>query len=107
MAAECGVSLHLKDPTRVRLCACAVCFCPCRWGYPDVETLDTVVANYTQANIPLECLWLDIEHQGNRFKTLTFDSGGLLCCTALLPEREAPLWGMFVSLFTDEVLGGQ
>lgn len=44
-----------------------------RWGYKDVSVLEEVVANYKQAGIPLEGLWLDIEYMANRFQTLTLD----------------------------------
>jgi alpha-glucosidase (family GH31 glycosyl hydrolase) len=44
-----------------------------RWGYSNVSVLEQVVANYSAAGIPLDCMWLDIEYMGDRFKTLTFD----------------------------------
>lgn len=36
------------------------------------------MANYSKAGIPLDCMWLDIEYMGNRFRTLTFDERK--CC---------------------------
>jgi alpha-glucosidase (family GH31 glycosyl hydrolase) len=57
---------------------CCCCCCCCRWGYKDIAALEEVVDNYTAAAIPLECLWLDIEHQGDRFRTLSFNQGAAM-----------------------------
>jgi hypothetical protein len=52
--------------------------------------LEQVVANYSSAGIPLDCLWLDIEYMGNRFKTLTFDeSKWRWMCPCVAYERSA------------------
>ena len=34
----------------------------CRWGYPDVQYVEEVVANYSAANIPLQTQWMDIDY---------------------------------------------
>lgn len=54
-------------------CGVLVLCVGCRWGYQNVSVLEEVVANYSKAGIPLDCLWLDIEYMGNRFRTLTYD----------------------------------
>ena len=46
-----------------------------RYGYESVDVLDQVVQNYTQAGIPLDVLWSDIDHM-NKYRTFTFDSQG-------------------------------
>jgi len=62
--------------------------CCCRWGYQNISVLEDVVANYSKAGIPLDCMWLDIEYMGNRFRTLTFDERE--CCAE---RRVLVLWG--------------
>lgn len=47
----------------------------CRWGYTDLPELESVVANYTAAGLPLDGLWTDIELMDNRFKVFTLDTG--------------------------------
>jgi hypothetical protein len=54
----------------------------CRWGYQNISVLEAVVNNYTAAGVPLECLWVDIEHQASRFQTMTFDPGQHLALPA-------------------------
>lgn len=44
-----------------------------KWGYSNVSVLEQVVANYSSATLPLECMWVDIEYMANRFQTMTFD----------------------------------
>ena len=64
-----AVSVQLAD-------CCCVCCCCCR-GYANISVLESVVANYSAAGLPLESLWVDIEYMASRFKTMTFDPGVL------------------------------
>lgn len=32
----------------------------CRYGYPNLQYVEQVVANYSAANIPLDTIWTDI-----------------------------------------------
>jgi alpha-glucosidase len=44
----------------------------CRWGYRDAFEVAEVVYNYSQANIPLETMWTDIDYMHSR-KVFTLD----------------------------------
>jgi alpha-glucosidase len=44
----------------------------CRWGYKNLTILEEVVANYTNANLPLEVIWSDIDYM-DRFRIFTTD----------------------------------
>ena len=42
-----------------------ICHSPvhnCRWGYPNIQYVEEVVANYSAANIPRETQWMDIDY---------------------------------------------
>ena len=54
---------------------CCCCHCVCRWGYTELSDLEAVRANYSNAGLPLEALWVDIELMNNRFQVFTFDKG--------------------------------
>lgn len=44
-----------------------------RWGYPNLEALQSVVANYSAAGLPLEVIWSDIDYMHTRFRNAEFD----------------------------------
>lgn len=44
----------------------------CRWGYPDVQYVEAVVANYTAAGIPMQTQWMDIDYM-DRYLDFTVD----------------------------------
>ncbi|KAK9710209.1 hypothetical protein K7432_008600 [Basidiobolus ranarum] len=47
-------------------------FHQCRWGYETLDIVKKVVDDYRKADIPLECMWIDIDYM-NKYKSFTFD----------------------------------
>jgi len=47
-------------------------FHQCRFGYENLDALKQVVNNYNENDLPLDCLWTDIDHMHD-FKNFTFD----------------------------------
>ncbi len=44
----------------------------CRWSYPDAKAVDNVIDSYNKAEIPLDCVYLDIDYM-ERYKDFTVD----------------------------------
>lgn len=44
-----------------------------RWSYPDAKTVDSVIDGYNKAEIPLDCVYLDIDYM-ERYKDFTVDN---------------------------------
>ncbi|KAI7854312.1 alpha glucosidase [Circinella umbellata] len=44
----------------------------CRWGYRDIDHVESVVKGYKDNNIPLEAKWVDIDYM-DTFQDFTFD----------------------------------
>ncbi|ORY06191.1 hypothetical protein K493DRAFT_252149 [Basidiobolus meristosporus CBS 931.73] len=47
-------------------------FHQCRWGYNTLDIAKKVVEDYKKAEIPLECMWIDIDYM-DKYKSFTFD----------------------------------
>ncbi len=47
-------------------------FHQCRWGWHNIEKMQSVVASYEQADIPLETMWADIDYLQN-YTDFTYD----------------------------------
>lgn len=47
-------------------------FHQCRWGYPNVQAIETVVQKYQQNNLPLDTMWTDIDYMDN-YEDFSFD----------------------------------
>lgn len=43
-----------------------------RWSYPDKQAVDSVIKGYDEAQIPLDCVYLDIDYM-ERYKDFTVD----------------------------------
>ena len=44
----------------------------CRWSYHNAEAVENVIKNYDRANIPLDCVYLDIDYM-ERYKDFTIN----------------------------------
>lgn len=44
----------------------AVAYQQCRWNYIDEEDVHNVAEKFDELNIPMDAMWLDIEHTDNK-----------------------------------------
>jgi len=51
----------------------AIAYHQCRWNYNDQEDVNTVAAKFDEHDIPMDVMWLDIEHTDGK-KYFTWDS---------------------------------
>jgi hypothetical protein len=62
-----------------------------KWGYQTLDIAQDVLANYSAAGLPLECLMVDIEYMSDNFRTMTFSKGeahaSIQHCTGLGQQR--------------------
>ena len=47
-------------------------FHQCRWGYKDINALETVISKYQENSIPLDTIWSDIDYMKDN-ETFTID----------------------------------
>jgi hypothetical protein len=59
------------------------CALQSKWGYQTLDIAQEVVANYSAAGLPLECLFVDIEYMGDNFRTMTFSEGEMRRCLGI------------------------
>eukprot|EP00823_Brevimastigomonas_motovehiculus_P004856 TRINITY_DN3317_c0_g1_i1.p1 TRINITY_DN3317_c0_g1~~TRINITY_DN3317_c0_g1_i1.p1 ORF type:complete len:931 (-),score=217.82 TRINITY_DN3317_c0_g1_i1:148-2913(-) len=56
----------------------------CRWGYPSLEFTKEVVRNYSEAGIPLDTIWSDIDYM-SEYEDFSFDA-------VAYPEAQVKEW---------------